>query len=218
MGSPRAKDRPGLLVATLAQGSLLPPCGGKDCRSTAAIRSAFDHRQRIMNNAAEVDVHAVISFLHHLAPLRSPCRKIPQLAKPGNGHRRYPSSGDEVDGRACPERVRVPCIDLVQRNEANNPEAHGQARKADGEAIALDAVPSPHSRPQTTKTMTTTATAMLAAICKLRRSSYQPLCLKIPRKKSPNPRSKPRPHTVFIRDSTGEKATFKTEERVNPNG
>jgi len=66
--------------------------------------------------------------------------------------------------------------------------------------------------------MTTTATAMLAAICKLRRSSYQPLCLKIPRKKSPNPRSKPRPHTVFIRDSTGEKATFKTEERVNPNG
>jgi len=91
------------LVATLAQGPFLPPCGGKDYRSTAAIRSAFDHRQRIMNNATEVDVHAVISFLHHLAPLRSPRRKIPQLAKSGNGNRRYPSSGDEVDGRACPE-------------------------------------------------------------------------------------------------------------------
>src|SRR6516162_8408951 len=58
-----------------------------------------------------------------------------------------------------------------------------------------------HSRPQTTKAMTTTATAMLAAICKLRRSSYQPLCLKMPRKKSPNPRSKPRPRAVFINDS-----------------
>src|SRR6516164_9770092 len=56
-------------------------------------------------------------------------------------------------------------------------------------------------RPQTTKAMTTTATAMLAAICKLRRSSYQPLCLKMPRKKSPNPRSKPRPRAVFIKDS-----------------
>ena len=33
------------------------------------------------------------------------------------------------------------------RNEANNPEAHGQARKADGEAIALDAVPSPQQAP-----------------------------------------------------------------------
>src|SRR5262249_11663569 len=58
-----------------------------------------------------------------------------------------------------------------------------------------------HSRPQTTKAMTTTATAMLTAICKLRRSSYQPLCLKMPRKKSPNPRSKPRPRAVFIKDS-----------------
>src|SRR5262249_10849868 len=36
---------------------------------------------------------------------------------------------------------------------------------------------------------------------KLRRSSYQPLCLKMPRKKSPNPRSKPRPRAVFIKDS-----------------
>src|SRR6516225_10245021 len=58
-----------------------------------------------------------------------------------------------------------------------------------------------HRSPQTTKAMTTTATAMLAAICKLRRSSYQPLCLKMPRKKSPNPRSKPRPRAVFINDS-----------------
>jgi hypothetical protein len=41
-----------------------------------------------------------------------------------------PSSGDEVDGRVCPGRVRVPCVDLIQRNEANNPEAHSQARKA----------------------------------------------------------------------------------------
>jgi hypothetical protein len=70
-----------------------------------------------------------------------------QLAEPGDGHRRYPSSGDEVEGRACPGRVRVPCVDLVQRNEANNPEAHGQARKADREAIALDAVPSPQQAP-----------------------------------------------------------------------
>src|SRR5262244_3798346 len=58
-----------------------------------------------------------------------------------------------------------------------------------------------HSRPQTPKAITTTATAMLAAICKLRRSSYQPLCMKMPRKKSPNPRSKPRPRAVFIKDS-----------------
>jgi hypothetical protein len=58
-----------------------------------------------------------------------------------------------------------------------------------------------HRRPQTTKAMTTTATAMLAAICKLRRSSYQPLCLKMPRKKSPNPRSKPSPRAVFIKES-----------------
>ena len=58
-----------------------------------------------------------------------------------------------------------------------------------------------HSRPQTTKAMTTTATAMLAAICKLRRSSYQPLCLKMPRKKSPNPRSKPSPRAVLIKES-----------------
>ena len=36
--------------------------------------------------------------------------------------------------------------------------------------------------------VTTVATAMLAAICKLRR--YQPLCLKKPRKKSPNPRGR----------------------------
>jgi len=49
-----------------------------------------------------------------------------------------PSSGDEIDDRACPERTRVPCVDLVQRNETNNPEAHGQTRKADGEAVALD--------------------------------------------------------------------------------
>jgi hypothetical protein len=35
----------------------------------------------------------------------------------------------------------------LQRNEANNPDAHGQARKANGEAIALDAVPSPQQAP-----------------------------------------------------------------------
>src|SRR4029453_8269511 len=49
--------------------------------------------------------------------------------------------------------------------------------------------------------MTTTAMAMLAAICRLRRSSYQPRCLKMSRKKPPNPRSKPRPRAAFIRDS-----------------
>jgi hypothetical protein len=58
-----------------------------------------------------------------------------------------------------------------------------------------------HRRPQTTKAMTATATAMLAAICKLRRSSYQPLCLKMPRKKSPNPPSKPSPRAVLIKES-----------------
>jgi hypothetical protein len=42
---------------------------------------------------------------------------------------------------------------------------------------------------------------MLAAICKVRRSSYQPLCLKKPRKKSPNPRSKPSPRAVLIKES-----------------
>jgi hypothetical protein len=35
----------------------------------------------------------------------------------------------------------------VQRNEANNPEAHGQTRKADGKAIALNVVPSPTQTP-----------------------------------------------------------------------
>src|SRR3954447_9867772 len=49
--------------------------------------------------------------------------------------------------------------------------------------------------------MTTRAMAMLAAICKLRRSSYQPRCLKMSRKRPPNPRSKPRPRAVFSRDS-----------------
>src|SRR5262252_3048689 len=58
-----------------------------------------------------------------------------------------PAAATKVDGRACPGRVRVPCVDLVQRNEANNPEAQGQARKGDGEAIALDAVPSPQQAP-----------------------------------------------------------------------
>ena len=77
----------------------------------------------------------------------SRARKIPQLAEPGDGHRRYPSSGDEIDDRACPERTRVPCVDLVQRNETNNPEAHGQTRKADGEAVALDVVPTPQQAP-----------------------------------------------------------------------
>jgi len=81
----------------------------------------------------------------HPAPDLTPGRV--QLAEPGDGQRRYPSSGHEVDARACPGRVRVPCVDLVQRNEANNPKAHGQARKADGEAIALDAVPSPQQAP-----------------------------------------------------------------------
>ena len=80
-------------------------------------------------------------------PCAPASRKIPQVAEPGDGHRRYPNTGDEVDGRARPGRVRVPCVDLVQRNEANNPEAHGQARKADGEAIALNAVPSPPQAP-----------------------------------------------------------------------
>src|SRR5947209_12424643 len=46
--------------------------------------------------------------------------KIAQLAEPGDGYRRYPSRGDEVDGRAGPGRARVPCVELVQRNEANN--------------------------------------------------------------------------------------------------
>ena len=59
-----------------------------------------------------------------------------QLPEPGDGYRRHPSSRDEVDGCACPGHVRVPRIDLVKRNEANNPEADGQAHKADGEAIA----------------------------------------------------------------------------------
>jgi hypothetical protein len=45
------------------------------------------------------------------------------------------------------------------------------------------------------------AWAMLAVTCKVRRSSYQPLCLKMSRKKPPNPRSKPRPRAVFIKDS-----------------
>ena len=45
------------------------------------------------------------------------------------------------------------------------------------------------------------ATAMLAVICRVRRSSYQPLCLKMSRKKPPNPRSKPSPRTVFIKDN-----------------
>ena len=49
----------------------------------------------------------------------------------------------EVDGSARPRRIRIPCIDFVQRNEANNSEADGQARKTDGEAIALDVVPGP---------------------------------------------------------------------------
>jgi hypothetical protein len=35
----------------------------------------------------------------------------------------------------------------MQRNEADNSEAHGQARKADGEAIALNVVPSPPQAP-----------------------------------------------------------------------
>jgi hypothetical protein len=48
---------------------------------------------------------------------------------------------------ARPGCVRVPCVNLVQRNEANNSEAHGQARKADGEAIALNAVPTPPQAP-----------------------------------------------------------------------
>jgi hypothetical protein len=49
--------------------------------------------------------------------------------------------------------------------------------------------------------MTTTAMAMLAATCKLRRSSYQPICLKMSRKYPPNPRSNPRPRTDFTRDN-----------------
>jgi len=53
-----------------------------------------------------------------------------------------------------------------------------------------------------TKTITTAATAMLAVICcKVRRSSYQPLCLKMSRKKPPNPLSKPSPRAVLIKDS-----------------
>ena len=60
---------------------------------------------------------------------------------------RLTSSGDEVDGSARPWRIRIPCVDFVQRNEANNPETHRQARQADGEAITLDAVPSPQQAP-----------------------------------------------------------------------
>jgi hypothetical protein len=49
--------------------------------------------------------------------------KNPQLPEPGDGYRRYPSSGDEVDGSARPLRIRIPCVDFVQRNEANDREA-----------------------------------------------------------------------------------------------
>jgi hypothetical protein len=58
-----------------------------------------------------------------------------------------PASGDEVYGRAYPGHVRVPCVNLVQRNEANDPKAHGQARKGDSKPISLDAVPSPQQAP-----------------------------------------------------------------------
>src|SRR5262245_28647874 len=50
--------------------------------------------------------------------------------------------------------------------------------------------------------MTTTATAMLAVICKVQRSSYQPLCLKMSRKKLPNPRSK-RGHAPSSSETAG---------------
>ena len=49
--------------------------------------------------------------------------KNPQLPEPGDGYHRYPSSGDEVDGSARPWRIRIPCVDFVQRNEANDREA-----------------------------------------------------------------------------------------------
>jgi hypothetical protein len=51
------------------------------------------------------------------------------------------------------------------------------------------------------KAMTTIATAMLAAIRKVRRPSYQPISLKMPRKNSPNPCSKPSPRAVLIKES-----------------
>ena len=49
--------------------------------------------------------------------------KNPQLPEPGDGYHRYPSSGDEVDGGARPWRIRIPCVDFVQRNESNDREA-----------------------------------------------------------------------------------------------
>jgi hypothetical protein len=42
--------------------------------------------------------------------------------------------------RSRPRRIRIPCIDFVQRNEANNSEADGQARKADGEAMSIKVI------------------------------------------------------------------------------
>jgi len=117
-------------------------------RHTIASRSAKSHSRRQVKITAQAQVDFT-RFLTELADepgcdvssatlagiilSRSPCRsgpmsptrKITQLAEPGDGHRRYASSSDKIDDRACPGRGHVPCVDLVQRNEPNNPEARG---------------------------------------------------------------------------------------------
>lgn len=77
----------------------------------------------------------------------SPTRWLTQLQEAGDGQRRHSCGSDEIYECACPGRGRVPCDDFMQGNEANDPEAHEQARKADSEAIAHDLVPSPQHAP-----------------------------------------------------------------------
>jgi hypothetical protein len=73
--------------------------------------------------------------------------KIPKLIEPGDGHRRYAAGGYEIDGRPYPRCVRIPCVNLVQRDEANNPKSDNQAYEGYREAITLDVVPSPNEAP-----------------------------------------------------------------------
>jgi hypothetical protein len=59
---------------------------------------------------------------------------------------------------------------------------------------------------------------MLVVICNIRRSSYQPLCLKMLRRKPPNPRSSPRPRAVFVREIKKNTADRPTQTGASPPG
>jgi len=121
----------------------------------------------------------------------SRARKIAQLAEPGDCHADTPAAANEINDSACPGCAHVPRVDLVQEMKRiiRNPRSGPQA---DGEAIALDVMPSPQHSPEDRDhdhDWHGNARRDLQGPAIF----VPPLCLKMLRKNSPNPRSKPRP-------------------------